>query len=259
MRPQAPAPLAPSAPSLPLARKRSRWLTRGGARRMEDEVADDGCKMSPAACHEFLSRVMYNRRTKGNPLWNSLVLGGVRDGERCATEALTSAPAARRCSHFRRCRVDKQPRWPVSIRQFSGRGGHARQQLHRQHGCHRVWPAFGPADLAEGVEGIDDGGRGEAVAGRVHEGAVLPRRTDDQSGESARSTGPSPHASPRASPRASSRCRTRSHLLPVSGLVQMQISTITAAGCEITEPYELETEWNYAGFVNPGGNSTGSW
>lgn len=39
----------------------------------------------------------------------------------------------------------------------------------------------------------------------------------------------------------------------------MQISTITAAGCDISEPYELETEWNYAGFVDPGGNSTGSW
>ena len=54
------------------------------ARRMEDVVAEDGCKMSPAACHEFLSRVMYNRRSKGNPLWNSLVLGGFKDGERCA-------------------------------------------------------------------------------------------------------------------------------------------------------------------------------
>eukprot|EP01045_Picozoa_sp_COSAG04_P056158 COSAG04_NODE_26063_length_300_cov_0.527363_1_plen_40_part_00 len=39
----------------------------------------------------------------------------------------------------------------------------------------------------------------------------------------------------------------------------MQISTITADGCEISEPYELETEWDYEGFVHPGGNSTGSW
>ena len=41
---------------------------------------------------------MYNRRTKGDPLWNSLVLGGFKDGERCAM--LTPAEAVSRDEHI---------------------------------------------------------------------------------------------------------------------------------------------------------------
>ena len=37
------------------------------------------------------------------------------------------------------------------------------------------------------------------------------------------------------------------------------MTTVTAAGIEISEPYSMETEWNYKGFVEPGGGSTGSW
>lgn len=33
--------------------------------------------MEPRQLHEYLSRVMYNRRNKMDPLWNSLVVGGV--------------------------------------------------------------------------------------------------------------------------------------------------------------------------------------
>jgi hypothetical protein len=54
------------------------------AHRTEDIVEEDGCALSPVAIHEFLTRVMYNRRTKGDPLWNTLVLGGMHNGARCA-------------------------------------------------------------------------------------------------------------------------------------------------------------------------------
>ena len=32
----------------------------------------------PSEVHEYLTRVLYNRRNKFNPLWNSLVVGGVQ-------------------------------------------------------------------------------------------------------------------------------------------------------------------------------------
>jgi len=47
----------------------------------EDMVHDDGVTLAPSNIHGYLSRVMYNRRSKMNPLWNSLVVGGFRDGE----------------------------------------------------------------------------------------------------------------------------------------------------------------------------------
>lgn len=38
---------------------------------------DDGVKYGPKAIYSYLSRVMYNRRNKMNPLWNSVVFGGM--------------------------------------------------------------------------------------------------------------------------------------------------------------------------------------
>lgn len=45
-------------------------------------AAADGHKLGPAEIHEYLSQVMYARRSKMDPLWNSLVVGGVKDGKK---------------------------------------------------------------------------------------------------------------------------------------------------------------------------------
>merc|ERR1712212_1172901 len=34
---------------------------------------------TPKALHSWLTRVMYNRRSRFNPLWNSVVIGGVEN------------------------------------------------------------------------------------------------------------------------------------------------------------------------------------
>lgn len=49
---------------------------------MVDEFTNgDGHELGPAEVHEYLSRVMYGRRSKLNPLWNSLLVGGLQDGK----------------------------------------------------------------------------------------------------------------------------------------------------------------------------------
>lgn len=47
---------------------------------VSDFCEDDGCVMGPDNIHSYLTRVMYHRRNKGDPLWNSLLVAGVRDG-----------------------------------------------------------------------------------------------------------------------------------------------------------------------------------
>lgn len=42
---------------------------------------DDGATKSGKEIHSFLSRVLYNRRCKQNPLWNEVVTGGFENGE----------------------------------------------------------------------------------------------------------------------------------------------------------------------------------
>ena len=48
--------------------------------RTQDFAYDDGETLTPAELHNYLTRVMYNRRNKFDPLWNSLIIGGVKDG-----------------------------------------------------------------------------------------------------------------------------------------------------------------------------------
>uniref|UniRef100_A0A6S8AP70 Proteasome subunit beta n=1 Tax=Aureoumbra lagunensis TaxID=44058 RepID=A0A6S8AP70_9STRA len=47
----------------------------------ENLNADDGFEHPPAEIYRYLRTVMYNRRSKLNPLWNQLVVGGHKDGE----------------------------------------------------------------------------------------------------------------------------------------------------------------------------------
>jgi len=49
---------------------------------VEEFAAQDGHALGPKEIHEYLSQVMYARRSKMNPLWNSLLVGGFKDGER---------------------------------------------------------------------------------------------------------------------------------------------------------------------------------
>lgn len=46
-----------------------------------DYVLDDKHSLSPSALHAWITRLMYQRRSKMDPLWNSLVILGFRDGE----------------------------------------------------------------------------------------------------------------------------------------------------------------------------------
>lgn len=42
---------------------------------------DDGHKLSAKAVHQYLARIMYNRRNKMDPLWNYVVVAGVDEGQ----------------------------------------------------------------------------------------------------------------------------------------------------------------------------------
>jgi len=47
----------------------------------EDMNQEDGYTRSPAEVHSYLRAVMYQRRNKGNPLWNQLLVAGCRGGK----------------------------------------------------------------------------------------------------------------------------------------------------------------------------------
>jgi len=47
----------------------------------EDFCRDDGRRLHPEEIYSYLCRVMYQRRNKGDPYWNSLVVAGHREGK----------------------------------------------------------------------------------------------------------------------------------------------------------------------------------
>jgi len=46
---------------------------------LEDFLQDDGCYLGPREYASYIGRVMYNRRSKFNPLYNQFVIAGVKD------------------------------------------------------------------------------------------------------------------------------------------------------------------------------------
>jgi 20S proteasome subunit beta 7 len=54
---------------------------------IQEFAIHDGHNLGPAEIHEYLSQVMYARRSKMNPLWNSLIVGGYQNGKRCEPTA----------------------------------------------------------------------------------------------------------------------------------------------------------------------------
>ncbi|KDQ52577.1 hypothetical protein JAAARDRAFT_479581 [Jaapia argillacea MUCL 33604] len=49
---------------------------------VEEFTSQDGHALGPAEIHEYLSFIMYGRRTKMDPLWNSFLVGGFKEGQR---------------------------------------------------------------------------------------------------------------------------------------------------------------------------------
>lgn len=48
---------------------------------IDEECLNDGFNYTPKSLFSWLTRVMYNRRSRFNPLWNTFIVGGVENGE----------------------------------------------------------------------------------------------------------------------------------------------------------------------------------
>ncbi|XP_050316219.1 proteasome subunit beta type-4 [Anthonomus grandis grandis] len=46
-----------------------------------EECIDDGMSLKPKSLYCWLTRILYNRRSKMDPLWNNFIVAGVQDGE----------------------------------------------------------------------------------------------------------------------------------------------------------------------------------
>ncbi|CAF4922464.1 proteasome subunit beta type-4 [Pieris napi] len=48
---------------------------------IDEQCLGDGLNLKPRSLHCWLTRVLYNKRSKMDPLWNNYVVAGIQDGE----------------------------------------------------------------------------------------------------------------------------------------------------------------------------------
>ncbi|XP_012289178.1 proteasome subunit beta type-4 [Orussus abietinus] len=48
---------------------------------LEEECLDDGFTLKPKSLHCWLTRIMYNRRSKFDPFWNNFIIAGLENGK----------------------------------------------------------------------------------------------------------------------------------------------------------------------------------
>ena len=63
---------------------------------INESNTSDGHTLGPTEIYSYLSNIMYARRSKMNPIWNTLLVGGVRNGERSVDSFLPRRDASSR-------------------------------------------------------------------------------------------------------------------------------------------------------------------
>ncbi|PRW61006.1 20S proteasome beta type 4 [Chlorella sorokiniana] len=151
----------------------------------DDFCMDDGHHLKPHEVHSYLCRVLYNRRNKFDPLWNSIVVGGFYGGK----------PFLGTVGMIGTNYTDEHV--------ATGFGNHLARPLMREK--HRP-------DMSE-----------EEATALMHE------------------------------------CLKVCYYRDKNSINKFQLAKVTAEGVTISEPFALETDWNYKLFANPAANAPGTW
>lgn len=156
----------------------------------EDFCLDDDIELTPQEIFAYLNRVMYNRRTKMDPLWNSLVIAGL--------QPVPNGPA----------------------KPFLGFVGMLGTHYDDQH----VATGFGNMLARPLFREKHSPDMSEADATELmHEALKVCHYRDKNS------------------------------------INKFQIAKVTSEGVNVSEPFAVETKWDYKAFVNPSANSVGGW
>lgn len=153
----------------------------------DDFCMDDGHKMKPAEIYSYLTRVMYNRRNKFDPLWNSVVIAGVSGREDTPFLGTIGMIGTNYCD--------------VTV--ATGFGNQLARPLMREK--HRP-------DMSE-AEAIE----------LLHE------------------------------------CLRVCYYRDKNSINKFQLAKVTKDGVEISEPFALDTKWDYKLFVDPSAKAVGVW
>jgi len=200
----------------------------------EDFAVDDGAKFEPKELHSYLGRVMYNRRSKINPLWNSVIVAGWTPGEAAASTAAIptgtlSGPSP--ATTTTTTTTTAAPGGPTE-----SKGEEKKEEKKTEKKEEKTGKCFlGLVDLY----GSNYTGDFLATGYGMHMGLPLLRKhwRPDMSYEEAR--------------KLLEECMTVLIYRDCYSLNKFTVGTVTATGATVSEPFKLKTYWEHSRFINP--------
>lgn len=197
--------------------------------RVDDRRAEDGISLSADEVHSYITRVLYNRRNKMDPLWNAIIVAGLDDEGKPCVLCPSRRPRASAADPRRRPRVaDPAPPPPrrrprtASTRSVLGKvdmigTAYTENFLATGFGAHLAVPIM----RERWSETLTEG---EARAILTDCLRVLYYRD----------------------------CRT---------LNRVQMAKVSGDGIVVSEPFAIKTKWDFESFVKPkaGADTGGSW
>jgi 20S proteasome subunit beta 7 len=186
-----------------------------------DFCVDDGSTLDPSNVHSLLTRMMYERRNKGDPLWNSLLVAGVKPGKAPFLGYVDSIATAYEGDFI-----------------ATGYGGHLALPILRNEWKENMTEEEAFELLRKSMEVLF-----------YRDCRTLNRKFNCTTSIILKNYFQKPYRL------FSFLC---ANLLSFLGIT---FATVTEAGCNVREPVHLKTEWSYKLFVKPkaGGDTDGSW
>lgn len=184
--------------------------------------------LSRPQIYAYLTRVMYNRRNKFDPLWNSLVIAGVEPGENGAVKPFVAT--VRYLSSFASSSYICVTSFAQSS--FFDRTCPSRLTfLSSQIGM--IGTHYSDAHIATGF--------GNHLARPLFREAHRPDMSEEEATALLK--------------KALRVCYYRDK----QSINKFTIGKVTAKGVEISEPFSVETKWDFAHYQNPSRFAPGTW
>jgi 20S proteasome subunit beta 7 len=196
----------------------------------DDFNADDGWKLSPREYHSYLGRVLHNRRSRVNPLWNALIVAGWQPTVSGAEEKKPSTSSTSSSSSSSSTTKTTTATTSTSASSSSSSSGEVKET--------KAVPGSGYLGFVD-LYGSNYTGDFLATGYGEYLATPLLRKhwRADMSFADAK--------------RLLEECMTVLLYRDCRALNKFTLGTVTATGTEVSAPYKLVTFWEHKRFIDP--------
>jgi len=189
---------------------------------IRDFCEDDGSVMTAKEVYHYMSRIMYNCRSRVNPLWNQVIIGGILPQEKQVKE--------------KEKEKDKEKKKEVKSKEGSGAGAGAGPVTSGDKDEKELSHIFlGTVDMYGSTyeDNILATGYGKYIAVPLLRKSWRPSLTEDEAKQLLED------------------CMRILFYRDCRTINKFHLARITKDGPSISKPYSLSTQWEFSRFIDP--------